>query len=75
MQMSNEHRRKKPSLAIPLLYEVLELLLIWVVFSIFEGTLNVTEWGLLSYALSSVWFLYTLYKLKTVLSRQVTHKY
>jgi hypothetical protein len=75
MQVSDEHRRNKPSYTVPFLYIGLEVVLIWIVFSIYEGTLNIMGWGLLSYTLSSVWLLYTLYKLKTVLDRQGKYKH
>lgn len=74
MQSSHERRRKEPSYTMPFLFEILEISLIWIVFGIFEGTLNILEWGLISYGLSSVWFIFTMYKLNNVLDRQTEHK-
>ncbi|PHR55271.1 MAG: hypothetical protein COA44_11230 [Arcobacter sp.] len=75
MLATHEKRRKEPSYTIPFLYEILELALIWIFFSLIEGTTNITQWGLLSYSGSSVWFIYTFYKLKRVLNRQIVHKH
>jgi len=71
MISSHEKRRKEPSYTIPFLYEGLELVLIWIVFSLIEGTMEVGAWGILSYIGAGVWFLYTFYKLRRVLDRQV----
>ena len=75
MQTTHERRRREPSYTMPIIFEVLEVSLIWIVFGIFEGTLDISQWGLVSYGLSSVWFLYTFYKLKKVLSRQILYKW
>jgi len=75
MLAAHEKRRKEPSYTIPFLYEALEVVLIWIVFSIFEGSMNILEWGAFSYIVASVWFLYTFYKLRKVLQRQVLHRW
>lgn len=74
MQYLHDKRRKEPSYTVPFLYEGLEVLLIVIVFGILEGTLNIREWSFVSLSLGTVWFLYTLYKLSKVLSRQTPHK-
>ena len=75
MLTSHERRRKEPSYAMPFFFEILEITLIWIVFGIFEGTLDVMEWNIFSYGLSSVWFIFTIYKLNNVLDRQTQHKW
>ena len=75
MLAAHEKRRKEPSYAIPFFYEILEILLIWVVFSLIEGSLNIFVWSLFSYLVAGVWFLYTIYKLRRVLMRQTIYKW
>lgn len=69
MQAAQNQRRRKPSYTLPFLYEGLEVLLIFIVIAIFEGSLQMKEWGSFSYALGIIWFMYTLYKLSKVLGR------
>jgi len=75
MLSAHEKRRKEPSYTIPFLYEALEVILIWIVFGIFEGSMNILHWSVLSYVLAGAWFLYTFYKLRKVLQRQILHKW
>lgn len=75
MQNTHERRRNKPSYSIPFLFEGLEITLIWLVFGLFEGSMNVTQWSVVSYALASIWALYTFYKLNKVLKRQLIHQW
>ena len=75
MLSAHEKRRKEPSYTVPFLYEALEIMLIWIVFGIFEGSMNILQWGTLSYIVSGIWFLYTFYKLRKVLQRQIIHKW
>ena len=75
MSFTNERRRKHPSYTSPFLFEVLELTLIWIVFGIFEGTLDLFQWSVLSYSVASLWAMYTIYKLNKVLDRQTQHKW
>lgn len=73
MQTPDERRRKKPSYLLPFMYEILEITLMLIVFGIFEGTFNIFEWSVMSYSLSSAWFIFSMYKLNKVLSRQTHH--
>ncbi len=73
MLFTHDRRRHEPSYSTPFIFEALELLMIWIVFSILEGTLNVMNWTLVSYILALVWFFYTFYKLTRVLRRQNVH--
>ena len=75
MHSEQKRRNKKSSITTPFLFEVLELILIWIVFGIFEGTLNVFAWGLISYGFSAVWVIYTIMKLKRVIKRQSKDKF
>jgi len=75
MLAAHEKRRKEPSYTIPFLYEMLEIMLIWVVFSLLEGSMNISTWTIFSYVGSGLWFLYTIYKLRKVLIRQTIHKW
>lgn len=74
MLVSHEKRRREPSYSIPFFFEGLEIVLIWIVFSLFEGSINIFDWSIISYSLSAVWFIYTFYKLRKVLNRQMRHK-
>ena len=74
MHVANDNRRTTPSYTIPFLHFALEILLIWVAFSIVEGNANIATWNVYSYIVSSVWFIYTVYKLKQVLIRQTIHR-
>lgn len=73
--MVNDRRRKTPSYVVPFLYELLEMVMIWIVFSLFEGTVDISTWSLMSYGLAGSWFMYTFYKLMRVLNRQVHHNW
>ncbi|PHR55272.1 MAG: hypothetical protein COA44_11235 [Arcobacter sp.] len=75
MHVADERRSKHPSITTPFLFEGLELILIWVVFGIVEGSLNVFAWSLISYVLSFIWVGYTVSKLLRVLKRQSEHRY
>ena len=70
MQAAQNRRRRRVSYAVPFLYEGLEVLLILIVITIFEGSPQMGEWSVFSYAIGAIWFLYTLYKLGKVLSRE-----
>lgn len=69
MQAAQNQRRRKPSYAFPFLYVGLEVLLIFIVITILEGSLQIKEWSPFSYSLGIIWFIYTLYKLSKVLGR------
>lgn len=75
MLAAHEKRRKNPSYAIPFLYEILEIMLIWIVFGLLEGSINIFTWSIYSYIVSGAWFIYTIYKLRRVLMRQTIHKW
>ena len=75
MHASHERRRQNPSYTMPFVFEALEMVLIWIVFGIAEGSLDVMQWSLISYGLSLVWFVYTFIKLGKVLNRQNAYKW
>ena len=70
MLSTTNRRRHTPSYSIPFIFESLEVLMIWIVFSIFEGTFKIADWSLVSSIFAFVWLLYTFYKLARVLDRQ-----
>lgn len=70
MQAVQNRRRRRVSYAVPFLYEGLEVLLILIVITILEGSPQIGEWSVFSYALGTSWFLYTLYKLGKILGRE-----
>jgi len=71
MIAAQNKRRTEPSYTVPFVFEGFEVALIWITFSIYEGSFNVQVWSSVSYFLSAVWAVYTLYKLKKVLIRQL----
>lgn len=74
MQEKDSKRRRRPSYAAPLFFAGLEGLLIVIVFTILEGSVNIKEWGLLSYVFGAIWLFYTLYKTVRVLNREADLK-
>lgn len=74
MQEKHSKRRRRPSYTMPIFFAGLEGLLIVIVFSILEGSLNIKEWGLLSYSFGTIWLFYTLYKTNKVLNRETDLK-
>ncbi len=75
MHVTHDRRRKEPSYTMPFLFEGLEVVLIWIVFGIAEGTFDIAAWSIISYILASAWFGYTAYKLRKVLNRQSAYKW
>lgn len=74
MLATYDQRRKNPSYTIPFFFEALELVMIWMVFSIVEVSMDITQWHTVTYVLAFLWLVYTLHKLKKVLIRQSIHK-
>ena len=70
MLATTDRRRHTPSYTIPFIFESLEIIMIWIVFSIVEGSFRMAEWSVVSHVLALGWLLYTLYKLTRVLDRQ-----
>jgi len=75
MHAAHERRRKNPSYTMPFIFEALEVVLIWIVFGIVEGSFDLTQWSWISYGVALLWFLYTAYKLIRVLNRQASYKW
>ena len=71
MIAAQDKRRTEPSYTIPFVFEGFEIALIWITFSIYEGSFNVQAWSAVSYFLAAVWCIHTLYKLRKVLIRQL----
>ncbi len=75
MHIAHDRRRRNPSYTMPFVFEALEMVLIWIVFGIAEGSLDIMQWSFISYGLSLTWFIYTFVKLGKILSRQNAYKW
>ncbi len=65
-----EKRRRRPSYIVPILFFLLEMILMWLVLSLFNWGINIFEWNLYSYPVMLLWFLFSGVKLGIVLKRQ-----
>ena len=68
-----EKRRREPSLAIPILFFCLELILMWLVLGLFNWNLDVSNWHNYTYPVALLWALFSVAKLLIVLKRQKKH--
>ncbi len=68
-----EKRRKRPSYVIPIVFFCLELVLIWLVISLFNWSIDITKWHIASYFVTAVWLIFISIKLSIVLKRQKIH--
>lgn len=65
-----EKRRSHPSLSVPAIFFILELILMWLVFSLINWDLNVMNWHVYSYPFLGIWITYSTFKLYLVYKRQ-----
>ena len=65
-----EKRRRRPSFAIPVIFFVLEMILMYLVISLINWNLDVSQWHVYTYPFVVVWFIYSSFKLYFVLKRQ-----
>lgn len=65
-----EKRKRRSSFAVPLLYFLLELVMMWLVISLFNWDLDIRQWGLYAYAGLALWLCYSGLKLYIVIKRQ-----
>lgn len=71
MQRSfTERRKRRSSYAVPLLYFLLELVMMWLVIALFSWDLDIRHWGLYAYAGLALWLSYSSLKLAIVIKRQ-----
>ncbi len=68
-----EKRRKRPSYVIPLLFFLLEMVLMWLLIGIFNWNLDITQWHTISFVVVAIWIIFSSIKLTIVLKRQKIH--
>jgi len=65
-----EKRRRRPSYIVPLIFFGLELLLMFLLISLFNWEINPLQWNVYSYPIFLIWIIYISAKLYLVLRRQ-----
>ena len=65
-----EKRRDHPSFTVPAFFFILEMILMWIVFSFINWSLDVDDWSTYSYPFILIWVTYSTYKLYLVYKRQ-----
>ncbi len=65
-----EKRKRRSSYAVPVIYFLLELIVIWLVISLFNWDIDIRRWGLYSYIGLALWLSYSSLKLYIVIKRQ-----
>ncbi|MBE0498197.1 MAG: hypothetical protein IBX43_03015 [Campylobacterales bacterium] len=65
-----ERRQRRSSYAVPLLYFLLELVMMWLVISLLNWDLDIRQWGVYAYAGLALWLSYSSLKLTIVIKRQ-----
>lgn len=68
-----EKRRKRPSLIIPLVFFLLEMILMYLVMALINWDLSLYQWNNYTYPFVVIWFIYSSLKLYFVLKRQKIH--
>ncbi len=67
-----EKRRRRPSFVIPVIFFLLEMVLMYLVMSLINWDLDYSQWHIYTYPFVAVWFIYSALKLYFVLKRQNT---
>lgn len=65
-----EKRRKRPSYLVPILFSVMEIVMMWLLLSLFNWDLNPVEWNVYAYGVMAIWSIFSSVKLSIVLKRQ-----
>lgn len=65
-----ERRRKDPSYLVPIVFSLMEILMMWLILSLFNWAINPIEWNIYAYAIASGWAFFSCVKLRKVLKRQ-----
>jgi hypothetical protein len=65
-----EKRRRRPSFVIPVIFFLLEMVLMYLVMSLINWDLNVYQWHIYTYFFAVAWCIYSILKLYFVLKRQ-----
>jgi hypothetical protein len=65
-----EKRRKRPSYLVPIMFFVLEMLMMWLLLGLFNWTLYPDQWNGYSFIFVILWIIFSSVKLRIVLKRQ-----
>ena len=65
-----EKRRKTPSYTIPIIFFLLEIVLLWLTIGLFSWELDVYKWSIFAYIVAAAWLAFSAMKLRIVLKRQ-----
>jgi len=65
-----EKRRKEPSYLVPIAFSAMELLMMWLLLSLFNWDINPLNWNVYAYGVTLVWIIFSGVKLSIVLNRQ-----
>jgi len=65
-----EKRRKRPSYLVPIVFSVLEIIVMWLLLSLFNWAINPTKWNVYAYVVMGIWVIFSSIKLSIVLKRQ-----
>jgi len=65
-----EKRRRHPSLFVPFAFFLMELVMMWLLLSLFNWDTNPLEWNVYAYGVYALWVIFSSIKLKIVLKRQ-----
>jgi len=65
-----EKRRKEPSYLVPVLFSLMELLMMWLLLSLFNWDMNPLNWNIYAYGVAVLWLVFSGVKLSIVLKRQ-----
>ncbi len=65
-----EKRRRRPSYVVPILFFLLEGVMMWLLLSLFNWDFNPLTWNIYAYPISALWIAFSGIKLLIVLKRQ-----
>ncbi|PHR58511.1 MAG: hypothetical protein COA44_03445 [Arcobacter sp.] len=65
-----EKRRKRPSYLVPIAFSLMEIMMMWLLLSLFNWAINPLEWNVYAYGVTIIWILFSSVKLSFVLKRQ-----
>ena len=65
-----EKRRRRPSFVVPIMFFVLEMLMMWLLLGLFNWSLYPDQWNVYSFIMVILWIIFSSVKLRIVLKRQ-----
>lgn len=65
-----EKRRKRPSYIVPVVFSLMEIMMMWLLLSLFNWAVNPLEWNVYAYGVAVAWMIFSSVKLGIVLKRQ-----